>query len=500
MFQLLLREIKQGYAGVRYLAKRCLRKGDIAGALHYIHVCVDMAGQFNWIYTDSQIEDILQTIAERTIIKTNNPYNPSENRWVLYDDWCTSYVLAIQWLEAMARTGKEILYITSRDFSKANRNRSILDRAEAFSNVKVHIVKEGSAFERSQDVYNTIVDFHPSKVVLHKSASLSPIITALYTLPPEIERYLINLSDQTYWTGSKAIDYCLEFRQFGASVSLQRRGLKGKQLLLVPFYPADDCNAFAGFPEECTKDKIVIFSGGDYYKTLNESRTYWRLVKRLLDTYPQVVFLFATKNIPEGDAEIHQFIKDNHFEGRFIYISFRPDIYQVFAHCDIYMGTSPTSGSLMSGLAAVNGKPILQYYEPNTPDDETEQALCYNEQFSISFDNESDFMQEAERLINDKAYRQKQGERLHKAIISPTQFNQLVADTLMTNQTQREIKEYAMDYEGLDNRWHYLEKAGYTHTLSYLYGIMGHWNCFYLAPSLFLKKNIWRIINKLKRI
>ncbi len=33
-----------------------------------------------------------------------------------------------------------------------------------------------------------------------------------------------------------------------------------------------------------------------------------------------MVFLFATKNIPEGDAEIYQFIRDNHFEGRFIYI------------------------------------------------------------------------------------------------------------------------------------------------------------------------------------
>lgn len=498
-FQLSQRDIKQGYAGIRHIAKRCLRKGDILGALRYIHVCVDIAGQFNWIYSDDQIEGMLQVIAEKTIVPIKSSYTPQVNRWVLYDDWCTSYVLAIQWLEAMAKTGNEILYITSRDFSKANRNKSILDRVEAFSNVKVHIVKTGTVFERSQDVYDTIVNFHPSKLVLHKSASISPITFALYVLPKEAQRYLINLSDQTYWTGAKAIDYCLEFRQFGASVSLQRRGLKREQLLLVPFYPADDRNAFAGFPEECTKDKVVIFSGGDYYKTLNEKRTYWRLVKRILDTYPQVVFLFATKNIPEGDAEIYQFIQDNHFEGRFIYISFRPDIYQVFAHCDIYMGTSPTSGSLMSGLAAVNSKPILQYYEPNTPDDETEQALCYNEQFRISFDNVDDFMREADRLILDVAYRHKQGLRLQTAIISPSQFDQLVADTLITNQTQREIKEYSMDYRGLDDRWYYLEKAGYTHTLSYLYGILGFWNSLFWAPSMFLKKNIGRLISKLKR-
>lgn len=498
MFQLSQRDIKQGYAGVKHLAVNCVRKKDYTHALQYVHICADLAGQFNWIYCDNQLESILQTIAKNTITTTNS-YKAEKNRWVLYDDWCTSYVLAVQWLEAMANTGNEILYITSRDFSKVNRNKSILDRAEVFPNVKVHIVKDGDAFERSQDVYDVIVDFRASKVVLHKSANISPVTTALYVLPKEITTYLINLSDQTFWLGARAIDYCLEFRQFGASVSLQRRGLKKDQLLLVPFYPADDRNPFGGFPEECTKDKVIIFSGGDYYKTLNEKRTYWRLVKRILDTYPQVVFLFATKNIPEGDAEIYQFIRDNHFEGRFIYINFRPDIYQVFAHCDIYMGTSPTSGSLMSGLAAVNGKPILQYYEPNTPDDETEQALCYNEQFRISFDNEDDFMQEADRLITNAEYRHKQGRRLNSAIISPAQFEQLVADTLTTNQTQREINAYSMDYRGLDDRWYYLEKAGYTHTLSYLYGILGFWNSLFWASGIFFKKNMGRLINKLKR-
>ena len=396
----------------------------------------------------------------------------------------------------MAKSGKEILYITSRDFSKQNRNASILDRVQAFSNVSIHIVPQGSEIERAQNIYNTIVEFNASKLVLHKGAVSSPVNLALYVLPSGIRKYLINLSDQPFWLGSKAIDYCLEFRQFGASVSLQKRGLRKDQLLLVPFYPADDRNAFSGFPGECTKDKIIIFSGGDYYKTLNEKRTYWKLVKAILDRYPQVVFLFATKNIPEGDAEIHQFIKDNSFEGRFIYIQFRPDIYQVFAHCDIYMGTSPTSGSLMSGLACVNAKPILQYYEPGTTDDETEQSICFNEQYSISFTDEAAFLDEADKLINDAEYRKSQGRRLQRAIISTEQFDKLVLDTLESDKTQIPIIEYAVDYKELNRRWYYLEKAGYTKSGTYIYGLLKKWRCLVSAPGIFVKKNLNRIFGR----
>ena len=59
----------------------------------------------------------------------------------------------------------------------------------------------------------------------------------------------------------------------------------------------------------------------------------------------------------------------------------------------------------MSQLAAINSKPILQYYEPGTPDDETEQAICINEAFDISFQDEYGFMVEADRLITDLRYR-----------------------------------------------------------------------------------------------
>lgn len=482
-------DIKAGLAALEKTAWEAYYANDIAKALRYMDAYGTVASQFNLNYSSDGMESLLKSISGR-IVKPVDSYHADPCRWVLYDDFCTSYVLGLQWLEAMASSGNKILYITTRDTSVESRHKNILDRVAEYTNVESVVIPQGDEVRRAQSVYDAIVGFNASKVVLHKYPTRSVSDLVLPSLPDSVTRYLINLSDQTFWYGAKSIDYCLEFRQFGASVSLRRRGLEKERLLMVPFYPADDRNGFMGFPPECTQGRLVVFSGGDYYKTLDGKRTFWNLVKRLLRTYPQVVFLFATKNIPEGDAEIRRFISDNHFEGRFIYIQFRPDIFQVFAHCDIYMGTCPTSGSLMSQLAAINAKPILQYYAPGTPDDETEQAICINERFPISHFSEETFFEEADRLINDPSYRERQGRRLRGAMLRQEQFNLLAVNTLMSNETQMPVEEYHIDYHDLDDRWYYLEKAGYKDTLRYLYGLLGPKGCLKYAPGIFVKKNI----------
>ena len=338
--------------------------------------------------------------------------------------------------------------------------------------MKVIALQHISRVQNNLDLYNEILKYRPEKVLFHIYAH-SSIIPAIHRFPKEIDTYIINLADQTFWLGANAIKYVLEFRQFGVSVSQQRRGIKPEQQLLVPFYPIVDNNPFQGLPKECTEEgKVLIFSGGDIYKVLDEKRMYWHLVKRIMDTFSEVVFLFATKEDYFGVDFLQKFISDNHFEGRFIYTKFRPDINKVMAHADIFMGTCPVCGSLMSQLAARNATPILQYYYPGTPDDETEQAICINEQFPISFDNEDDFMREAEKLIRNADYRTQQGKRLQRAMITENQFNELVKKTLATNQTQKPLQPYEFDYQQLDDRWYALEKAGYISSLSYLYHLL----------------------------
>lgn len=495
--RLSLNDIKNAYRGIKAHAIRAYKDGDYERSMQYVRHCATIAQQFNWIYADDELENLLKEISTK-IVPSHTSYIPIENRVVLFDDFCVSFILALQYLEALVEAGKEVMYLTlSQHDERFADIVSIIKRK--YSTVKIVSVNQKSIIKSSVEVYNEIVAFTPQKVLFHMTAN-SLAFPSIYALPQSIDTYIINLADQTFWLGAKAIKYVLEFRQFGVSVSQQRRGILPHQQLLVPFYPIADNNQFQGFPKECTEDgKVLIFSGGDIYKVLDEKRMYWHLVKRILDTFSEVVFLFATKMDGMGIDFLKSFIHENHFEGRFIYTKFRPDINEVMAHVDIFMGTCPVCGSLMSQLAARNATPILQYYYPGTPDDETEQAICINEQFAISFQDEELFMQEAEKLIKDASYRKQQGERLQNAMISIPQFNKLVADTLFSNKTQMPLEPFEMDYKQLDDRWFALEKAGYISSWSYLYGLLGKKDCLRFAPKLFIKKHLNTLINILNK-
>lgn len=493
-----INDIKAAYKGVRHQAKQAAKAGNYEQSLQLVRHCATIAQQFNWIYTDDELEDLLKDISAKIITTSTEPYIPAENRVVLYDDFCVSFVLALQYIEALVEAGKEVLYLTvAQQFGIFSSMISTIEKN--YPQVKIVIIPNSNRVELAKKIHRKILAFQPEKVLFHIFAH-SVCIPAVCALPSKIDTYIINLADQTFWLGAKAIKYVLEFRQFGVSVSQQRRGIKPHQQLLVPFYPIVDNNPFQGFPKECTEEgKVLIFSGGDIYKVLDYKRMYWHLVKRVLDTFPEVVFLFATKVDGIGMDFLNTFIRENHYEGRFVYTKFRPDIDEVMAHVDIFMGTCPVCGSLMSQLAARNATPILQYYYPGTPDDETEQAVCINEQFAISFQDEELFMQEAEKLIKDTTYRKQQGERLQSAMITIPQFNKLLADTLSTNKTQIPLESFKIDYRQLDDRWFALEKAGYISSLSYLYGLLGKKNCIRYVPKLFIKKQLNTLINILNK-
>jgi hypothetical protein len=489
-----LRDIRQGYHGLKRLAQKSAKAGDFETAMKYVDHCVTVASQFNWIYSDDELEVLLDTIAQEKInTKLAVDFESVGDNWVFFDDYCTSYVLALQWMNALSKTGKRILYITTQFSFEGRRDISILGDIKQMPNVVVDVVPDGSLFDRANYLYRSILGFRASKVILHKAMN-SLIQLPLCVLPKEIQIYNINLGDQFFWLGVRHINYNIEFRPFGASVSIQRRGFRLEQLLMIPFYPADEKRPFLGFPKGC-EGKLVIFSGGDYYKTWDKGGTYWRLVKIILDKHKDVVFLFATKRNTKGNDDIIRFIQKNHFEKRFFYIDYRQDIFQVFAHCDIFMGTCPTSGSLMSQLAAINAKPILQYYAYGTPDDETEQAICINETLQISFHSEDEFINEADKLIVDAEYRYKQGLRLKSAMIQPTQFDELVLSTLFTTHSQCPIILRPINYHLLEKRWLVLEKRGFTNVGAFIRSLLGKSQCFRFAPALFVKSLIYQIIH-----
>lgn len=469
--KLKISEVKAVYAELKKAAIAYYEKGQYVDSWLAVRDAVDVIQQFSWEYCDDELEVLLEQLSKQFIADVPTNYQGDDNRVVVVDDWCTSYVLVMQYIDALVAAGKEILYITSKDI-EASSYKNIIPTIKNYPKLTYCILPAGKQIidAWTQDVYARILAFCPSKVVAHIGC-VSPFLPTLYRLPDGLNIYRSNLDDQVFWLGKKAIDYCLEFRPFGVAVSQDRRGLKEAQQLYVPFYPIKDGNPFEGFPD-LPEGAVTIFSGGDFYKTLDPDYTYWNLVKQVLQDNPQAVMLYAIKNRMGKTGEfLDAFVRDNHLEKQFIYIGFRSDISEVFAHVDIFMGTCPVCGSLTSQLAAINHKPILQYYLPNTYDDETEQAVCYNvTDLQISFSDQDAFVAEAKRLINDADYRKQKGDEMYKATLKPEQFNQVFIDAITTNHAPCPRKY--VDYKEVFTRWWWLEVMGFRDNLSYMYNML----------------------------
>ncbi len=496
--KLTISDIKKAYALLKQKAFAECKAQRYVEAWHAMKDAIGLAIEFNLEYADDELEQLLQLLAwqwmpERTKVDTGQSLSIDDSRVVIIDDWCTSYVLVLQYIDALVDAGKEILYITSKDIASSP-HKNIIERISKYPKLTYQVLPQNvqPIDNWCKNVYDKIIAYAPSKVIAH-IGPCSQFLPVIARTPKEVKTYRSNLDDQCFWLGKSVIDYSLEFRPFGVAVSRERRGIKPEQQLYVPFYPVKDGNPFGGFPE-LPKDSVILFSGGDFYKTLDPNYTYWNLVKRVLQENPKAVLLFATKNGLRTQQEfLERFVKENNLEKQFYFIGFRPDINDVFAHCDIFMGTCPICGSLTSQLAAMNKKPILQYYLPGTDDDETEQALNYNNpDLQISFMDKELFLAEAKRLINDAAYRKQQGDLAYQSTIKPEQFNKVFMDAITTNHAPCPTKH--VDYAEVVRRWFWPEQMGFVDTLSYVANLLKRNSLLGRHPSVWFKYNYQRWI------
>ena len=110
--RLSLNDIKNAYRGIKAHAIRAYKDGDYERSMQYVRHCATIAQQFNWIYADDELEDLLKELSTKIIAPSLLPYIPAENKVVLFDDFCVSFILALQYLEALVEAGKEVMYLT----------------------------------------------------------------------------------------------------------------------------------------------------------------------------------------------------------------------------------------------------------------------------------------------------------------------------------------------------------------------------------------------------
>ena len=423
-----LENIQKAYK-IAYKHARCaFEHKEYNKVFHWCRVCAQIAYQVNWIYCDDEIENLLVAVAEDEI-KVNSLV-PNPERICFYDAFFLDYRgLSLQYLRALLAAGKEVLVVCQNPLL----DNSAAMQEELRENPRCHIVTlppGQNSVERMHTIYSHITNFAPTALLMHLEPFSVEAIAAFSALRG-VKRCQINLTDHVFWLGVKCLDFSLEFRNYGCTVSLEKRGIPADKIKLLPYYPVTGKEPFAGFPLPTT-GKVIVVSGAVSYKIMGKNDTFFHLVKDILEQNPNVVFFFA------GGGNLNKFkrfLQRHKLENRCGFLGARRDINEVIAHCDIYLATYPITGGLMSQYAAANGKPILAWNSSDLPINNLEEFVCIHRKTHLTITDFNEFSAEARHLVDDCNYRHERGELLRNAMENREYFEKNVAEFLLSGNT-----------------------------------------------------------------
>ncbi len=475
-----------------------ISSGNSIEALRQISQSARWAYNFNFIYTDIQIENDLRTIADKHLkhIKIDTLV---KNRYVFFDTaGLDNRGLTQQYLRALMTLGHEFLYIYIEDNIK--NIPEILREIDEYPKGE-HLLFNNQTLnelQKSRCIIDKLVAYKPEKILLHLMPWDVVSLMSIYCIKGPVT-YNINLTDHAYWMGASFVNYNIEFRPYGKTVSLERRNLSIEQLLYLPYYPIrSKYTPFKGFPE-LPHGSVIVFSGGAFYKMFGENDAYFKMVDAILGLSPNVVLLLAGGG---DEVLMKKKIEAMNHGDRVYLIGNRKDIDEVFKHCDIYLGTYPSAGGLMSQYAAMHAKPIIAYYNPQRTGTRVEGIVNHRGKGVSSFSDMPELLSYASLLIKNKDFRIKEGIRAKEALTTEelfvTEFSKLMESRKNTVTWENED----VDYEAMENRYLDIENnCGYAS----LRGLVANnrFSFWYKYPDLLpLTFPIFCVLvkNKLKRL
>ncbi len=257
-------------------------------------------------------------------------------------------------------------------------------------------------------------EFQPSRFFNYSVPNDVVSIPVMYAYENIITRYQINLTDHAFWLGAGCIDKCIEFRNYGASITKEYRLIDTEKISIVPFYPiVHREREFLGYPFEKKADQKIVFSGGALYKTLGGGNRYYKIVEHVLNNHKDVIFWYAGDG---DDSELRKLFAK--FPGRIYHTAERSDLFQVLEHCDVYLSTYPMCGGLMFMYAAMAGRVPVTLKNSSISND----FLINQNNINVEFDNPDSLYNEMDKLLSDNIYAADRSELMKKSVISPEIF------------------------------------------------------------------------------
>lgn len=390
-------------------------------ALQIVYNSANVLYQTNLYYEDNDLESSLQKIAEGLNLSTFDKAN--KDVIIFYDGFgLNNRGLASVYLKALCKF-KKVYYITYEN--RKDQIPSLLNILNNNSGEALFINDKNKFSQKIKFLNDKINLIKPESFVFYSTPSDVVGTTIMNGYAGKMTRYLINLTDHTFWLGAKCLDICIEFRDYGASISNDYRGISKDKIVKLPFYPEIGRDTeFQGFPFEVKDCQKVMFSGGQLYKTLGDGNMYYRMVDHILAKNQDVIFWYAGSG---DDRELKKIL--NKYPSRAFHTAERKDLFQVLQHCRLYLSTYPICGGLMYQYAALAGKvPVTLRY------DECNDGLLLNQlDLNIEFDELTSLYKEVDRLLADDQYYHVRAKQMLNAVISEAEFENILFSILQGN-------------------------------------------------------------------
>ena len=410
-----------------------IKRGNYGEALNLIATLAEVFYESNIKYTDEKLESQIEYISSKILIEQGGSEATraeglrnaeiieagsfDESVVLFWDAFGFDERGLVQiYLKAIFKFAKVVYVTYSAWENKIPKLKSFLKDNGA----KVCFL-DGNKKDSVSQIYalNDIIrKYKPGHMVLYGFPYDTTATPLFYAYEGKIRRYLVNLTDHSFWLGAGCIDKCLEFREYGACISNKYRGIDRDKIFHLPMYPSVDYEQeFEGFPFEKQPDTKVIFSGGSLYKTFGGGNKYYEMVEYILSHYEKVIFWYAGSG---DDSELKKLIEK--FPGRLAYTKERRDLFQVLNSVDVYLSTYPVCGGLMFQYSALAGRVPLTLYSNDVSDG----FLLKQEELGIFFDTPDELYKELDKLLKDEEYKTSRGEALKKSVASCEAFEKEV--------------------------------------------------------------------------
>ena len=410
--------IRQGKCDIR---KMLLLK-NYETALGKISALADSLYNSNQCYVDSDLETALCNIQEKLYRQSGfSPIGETDsNSIIFYDGFgLENRGLAYIYLKALASLGYRVIYLT---ISQAQGNIKKIARLVENAGGEIVFIPTGNYILWYQYIYKAFSVVKPEKAFFYTTPYDVSAVMAFNQLAGQVERYQINLTDHAFWLGINTFDYCLEFRDYGANLSIEYRHIAQHKILKQPYYPEINRSMeFQGFPFEKKPDDFVVFSGGFLYKTIDDDLIYYRIVEYLLLKYPQLKLWYAGYGSEKEFMPLKNLMQQ--YPQRVFYTTERQDLFQVLQNVDMYLNTYPVAGGLLTQYSAAAGKPPFTL---SSGEDSCAELLLDGNSLQLETTDIDELLSYIDNYINasEKYYNAEYIEKLRHSVISEADFTE----------------------------------------------------------------------------